>query len=65
MDKGRDDAAYLQFFRVRGRVGGIHRKKGDSGPELQALDGEFSICFRDDNITLHRRFRFVYHHEVA
>ena len=42
-------AEYLQFLRVEGGVGGIHRQQGDSGFKLQAFNGELAICFCDDN----------------
>lgn len=52
-------AEYLQFLRVEGGVGGIHRQQGDPGLKLQAFNGELAICFRDNNIPLHGFFSFV------
>lgn len=55
-------AEYLQFLRVEGGVGGIHRQQGDPGLKLQAFNGELAICFRDNNIPLYGFFSFVDNH---
>lgn len=62
MDECHHHAEYLQFLRVEGGVGGIHRQQGDTWFKLQAFNGEFAICFRDDNIPLHGFFGFVDNH---
>ena len=61
----RHHAEDLQFFRIKSGVGGIHRQQGNPGFKLQAFNGEFAICFCDDDIPLHRSFGLVDNHQVA
>lgn len=65
MNESRDHAENLQLLWVQRRVGWIHGLKGRTWRKQQTLDGEFSVDFRNHNISVLWPFGFVDDHQIA